>query len=80
MMFGGGRDFVRFVEIDDPVLCQFEIVFGLGYQFTNEVVHVRADVTRLAESGRIRFDERHADEFSDVSDEIRLADTGGVRA
>ena len=55
---------------------QFEVVLGLGYQFTDKVIYVRPDVTGFTEPSRIRFDKRHTDKFGDVSDEICFADAG----
>ena len=53
-----GGDFVDFIDIDDSILGQFDIPVGLFDQVPNQILHIAADVSRLAELGGIPFDER----------------------
>ena len=45
------------------------------HQFAHQIFHITADVTGLAELGRIRLDERNPDQVGNVFDQICLPDT-----
>ena len=68
------REFVHLIEIDDAVLGPFHVAARATDEIAHEIIHVAADIPRLAELRRIRLDEGHADEFRRRADEMRLAD------
>ena len=53
-----------------------DVAPGLLHEFPHQVLHIAAHITGLAEFRRVGFDERDADEFGDVADEVGFADAG----
>ena len=73
-----GRDFVDLVDVDDAKLGRLGVVPGDAVEVAHEVFHVRADVARLGEFGRVGLGEGHPDEFGDVAHEVGLAHARGA--
>ena len=74
----GGGDLVDFVDIDDAVLGQFQVVAGGVYQVPDQVFHVAAHVAGFAEFGGIPLDERDPDLLGNELDQVGLAHAGGA--
>ena len=72
----GAGDLVDLVDIDDAVLGPFYVAVGLAHQFAHQILHVAADIARLAELGGVRLDERHPEPVGDQLDDKCLADAG----
>ena len=53
-----GGDLVDFVDIDDAVLGQFQVIAGGVNQVPHQVFHVAAHVAGFAELGGVPLDER----------------------
>ena len=59
-----------------PNCAQVHVAVGFVHEFAHQIFHVAADVTGLAELGRVRFDEWHLDQIGDVFDEIGFSHAG----
>ncbi len=74
----GGGDLVDLVDVDDAVLGQLDVLVRLPHQVPDQVLHVPADVARLAELGGVALDEGDPDLVGDELDDVRLAHPGGA--
>jgi len=70
-------DFVDFVDIDDTVLGQINIIVGFAHEVPYKVFHIPPDVTGLAEFGGITLDKGHSYFLSDELNHVGFADAGG---
>src|SRR6202040_3466999 len=61
-----GRDLVDLVDVNDSELREVHVTVGFVHQLAYQIFHVTTDITGLAKLGRVRFDERHFDQISDV--------------
>ena len=76
--FTARGELVHFIEIDDTVRGLFHIAIGAADEVADEIIHVAAHITRLAELGGVRLHKRHADEFGGGANEMRFAHAGGA--
>ena len=58
-VFGLARNFVDFVNVDDPALCAFNVIFRRLQQLEDDVFHIFADIARFGQCRRICHSERH---------------------
>ena len=72
----GGRYLVDLVNVNDPELRQVHVAVGFVHQLAHQIFHIAANVTGLAELGRVRFHERDLDQIGDVFDQVGLSDAG----
>ncbi len=73
-----GGNFVDFIDIDDSMLGQLDIPVGLAFDQVSkdQILHIPADITRLAEFGGVSFDKRHTDLLGDEPHHVGLAHAG----
>ncbi len=69
-------DLVDLVDIDDPALRPFHVVFTGLQQFQDDVLHILADVARFRQRRRIRHCERHIQNTRQRLRQQRLAAAG----
>ena len=73
-----GGDLVDFVDVDDAVLGQLQVVVGGVHQVPHQVFHVPAHVTRLAELGGVALHKGGAEFVGDELDEVGLPHPRGT--
>ena len=77
VMLPADSNLVDLIDVNDAELREVHVAVGLLHQFAHQVFDVAADVSCLAELRRVRFDEGHLDQISDVLDQVGFADPGG---
>jgi len=75
---GLAGDLVDLVDIDDPALRAFDVVFRGLQQFQDDVFHILADITGLCQRGRIGHGERHIQNPRQSLRQQGLAAAGGA--
>ncbi len=74
----GGGDFINFIDINNAVLGQFQIVPGRIHQVSDQVFDIAAHVARFAELGGITFDKGNPDFLGNEFNQVGLAHSGGT--
>ena len=72
----GGSELVDLVDVNDAKLREANIAIGLMHQLSDEILDVAADITGLAELGRVRLHEGNFNQIGNVLDEVGFSDTG----
>jgi hypothetical protein len=72
----GRGDFVDFVDVDDSVLRQLDVIVRFAHEVPHQILDVAAHIPRLAELGGVALDERHPQLGGDELDDVSLAHPG----
>ena len=75
---GFACDLVEFVEVDDAVLCLFDVFVRRIVEVADGDLDIRADEARLGETGGIRYGKRHVEELREMGEESGLATARGA--
>ena len=75
---GFARDLIEFVEVDDAVLCLFDIFVRRIVEVADGDLYIRTDKARLGEAGGVRHGERHVKELREMGEESGLAAARGA--